>query len=145
MAEKALVQLLATLRTSQPSSYPRAANTLSQAKLHLCSLSALAPTAQTPSSAIPLAREVFEIGAILSIRAIGHLTSKGQSNADTIMAVREAFVRNVAQLRPFYELPLSTLYPANGPSAVSEYNTPESRNKVTGLYLLLLLTEGRYA
>jgi 26S proteasome regulatory subunit N12 len=149
MAEKALLALITQLRAAPPSAYPKSATLLSQAKIHLCQLSALAPTPQTPPSAIPLAREVYELGAILSIRAIGHLSSPQTTTpprknlGEMISAVREAFVRNVAQLRPFYELPTSVLYP-DGSGSVSVAGSSE-RNKVTGLYLLLLLTEGRYA
>ncbi|KAL3955926.1 hypothetical protein ACCO45_008772 [Purpureocillium lilacinum] len=58
--------------------------------------------------------------------------------AGALFAIRarnpEAFTRYVQQLQPFYELPSARLPP----------NLPE-RNKVTGLSLLLLLTQGRYA
>jgi CSN8/PSMD8/EIF3K family protein len=81
-------------------------------------LKALTPTASTPQNHLALARETYEQGALVSIR-----------NRKT-----DPFTRYVQQLQPFYELPASSLPP----------NLPE-RNKVTGLYLLLLLTQGRYS
>jgi len=65
-----------------------------------------------------LARDVYEAGALASIRA-----------KDS-----ESFTRYVSQLTPFYELPSSVL-PANN----------SERNKITGLRLLLLLTQGLYS
>ncbi|ROW07436.1 hypothetical protein VMCG_03737 [Cytospora schulzeri] len=71
---------------------------------------------------IPKAKDkddcTYEQGALYSIRARDP----------------DAFTRYVTQLAPFYELPASVLPP----------NLAE-RNRVTGLYLLLLLTQGRYA
>ncbi|CRK16382.1 hypothetical protein BN1708_017488, partial [Verticillium longisporum] len=46
----------------------------------------------------------------------------------------DAFTRYVHQLQPFYDL---------GPDALRP--NPAERNKITGLYMLLLLTQGRYA
>lgn len=119
MADRTLQQLLQTLK-SQGSSLPYAESSalLSKAKLALLQLNALTPTASTPQNLLALARETYEQGALASIRARNP----------------EAFTRYVQQLQPFYELPASSLPP----------NLPE-RNKVTGLYLLLLLTQGRYA
>lgn len=84
----------------------------------LLKLHALTPQINTPTSTLILAREVFEIGALASIRA---------EKADE-------FTRYVHQLTAFYELPADRL-----PGDKSE------RNKITGLYLLLLLTAGNYA
>jgi 26S proteasome regulatory subunit N12 len=146
MAEQALAKIITQLRSAPAASYPKTAPLIAQAKIHLCTLSALAPTPQTPAAAIPLAREVFELGALLAIRAIGHLLTQrrlGGLDADEVVSsIRDAFARNFAQLRPFYELPVSVLYPSG--SGGSGGGSSE-RNKVTGLYLLLLLTEGRYA
>ncbi|EJT75189.1 26S proteasome non-ATPase regulatory subunit 8 [Gaeumannomyces tritici R3-111a-1] len=130
MAEKQIQQILTKLRSAQLA-YPDAAKLLSKAKLLLLQLGALTPTIATPSAAavgaspstsqpasqLALARETYEQGALYSIRA---------RDAD-------GFVRYVRQLSPLYELPASSLPP----------NLPE-RSKVTGLYLLLLLTQGRY-
>lgn len=133
MAERQLQQILSQLKSqSSTLSYTDAAPLLSKAKLQLLKLNALspAPTATTtsstqqqqqqqpPQSVLALARETYEQGALYSIRARDP----------------EAFNRYVAQLAPFYELPASVL-----PPSLAE------RNRVTGLYLLLLLTQGRYA
>jgi 26S proteasome regulatory subunit N12 len=119
MADRTLTQVINQLKSQGASlSYPEASKLLSKAKLLLLQLNALTPTASTASHLLPLARETYELGALLSIRAKNP----------------EAFTRYVQQLQPFYELP----------SAVLPINLPE-RNKVTGLYLLLLLTQGRYA
>jgi 26S proteasome regulatory subunit N12 len=116
MAERQLTQILTQLKSS-PLPYTDASTLLSKAKLLLLNLSALTPSASTPPSLLALARDTYEQGALASIRA---------KNSD-------AFTRYVNQLSPFYELPTNVL-PAGS-----------ERNKVTGLYLLLLLTQGRYA
>lgn len=119
MADRALQQIIQTLKSQGPSlPYSESSALLSKAKLALLKLNALTPTQSTPQNLLALARETYEQGALVSIRA---------RNPD-------AFTRYVQQLQPFYELPASSLPP----------NLPE-RNKVTGLYLLLLLTQGRYA
>ncbi|CAK7208455.1 regulatory particle non-ATPase [Sporothrix bragantina] len=121
MAERKLGQILTQLKSSR--TYPEQAKLLSKAKLALLQLGALTPSLTTdsgsavPASVLTLARETYEQGALCSIRA---------QDAD-------AFTRYVQQLAPFYALPGAVLPP----------NVAE-RNKVTGLYLLLLLTEGRY-
>lgn len=116
MAAKDLQTLLQKLR--QCRDYATASPYLSQAKLTLLKLSSLTPTPTSQPATLLLAREVFEIGAILSIKA---------KQADV-------FTRYVSQLQPFYELPASTL---------PREKTQQA--KVTGLYLLLLLTKGDYA
>lgn len=115
MAERTLQQIITQLKGNP--SYDQASSLLSKAKLSLLQLKALTPTSSTPSNLLSLARDVYELGALTSIRA---------RNPD-------AFTRYVQQLQPFYELPSSQLKP-----------NPDARNKVTGLYLLLLLTQGRY-
>ncbi|CAK7239979.1 MAG: regulatory particle non-ATPase [Sporothrix thermara] len=121
MAERQLSQILTQLKSSR--TYPEQAKLLSKAKLALLQLGALTPALTTdsgsavPASVLALARETYEQGALCSIRA---------QDAD-------AFTRYVQQLAPFYTLPGAVLPP----------NVAE-RNKVTGLYLLMLLTEGRY-
>lgn len=120
MADQQLQQILTQLKSTP--NYADARTLLSKAKLLLLKLNALSPapsTSSQPSQTIlALARETYEQGALHSIRARDP----------------EAFTRYVTQLAPFYELPAAVLPP----------NLPE-RNKVTGLYLLLLLTQGRYA
>lgn len=119
MADRQLQQILTQLKSQSASlSYPDAASLLSKAKLLLLQLNALTPSTAASPQLLALARETYEQGALYSIRA---------KNPD-------AFTRYVSQLSPFYELPAAVLPP----------NLPE-RNKVTGLYLLLLLTQGRYA
>lgn len=115
-AERSLQTILTQLQRPLP--FPEANTLLSKAKLALLQLNALTPTPQSSPTKLALARDIYEAGAFASIRA---------RNPD-------AFLRYVSQLQPFYELDPSTLKPS-----------VESRNKVTGLYLLLLLTQGRYS
>ncbi|KAH8887031.1 26S proteasome non-ATPase regulatory subunit Rpn12 [Thozetella sp. PMI_491] len=118
MAERQLTQILSQLKAKASSlSYAESASLLSKAKLLLLQLNALTPATSTNPAQLALARETYEQGALASIRARNP----------------EAFTRYVSQLAPFYELP-SSIVPPN----IAE------RNKVTGLYLLLLLTQGRY-
>ncbi|QPG93892.1 hypothetical protein C2857_003394 [Epichloe festucae Fl1] len=118
MGDRNISQILAQLKHSPSMSYPEATALLSKAKLALLSLNALTPTHSSSPQLLALARETYEQGALFAIRA---------RNPD-------GFTRYVQQLQPFYELPSTILTP----------NLPE-RNKVTGLSLLLLLTQGRYA
>ncbi|APA13467.1 hypothetical protein SS1G_07914 [Sclerotinia sclerotiorum 1980 UF-70] len=118
MSERDLQTILQKLK-SPSTSYQESSSLLSKAKLTLLKLNALTPQASTPSSILSLAREVFETGALVSIRA------KDPA----------AFTRYVHQLTPYYELP------ADNFSAKSS----GEKNKITGLYLLLLLTQGDYA
>ncbi|KAM0324562.1 hypothetical protein ACHAQA_007947 [Verticillium albo-atrum] len=119
MADRALQQILSQLQTQGSSlSYADASALLSKAKLALLKLNALTPSPTTPAAHLPLARDLYEQGALASIRA---------RNPD-------AFTRYVHQLQPFYDLPPDALRP-----------NPAERNKITGLYMLLLLTQGRYA
>ena len=117
MAEQSLSQIVTQLKSS-PLPYPEASTLLSRAKIHLLNLGALTATPTAPPHILPLARSLYEQGALASIRARD----------------APAFTRYVQQLQPFYELPPSVLAPDMA-----------ERNKVTGLYLLLLLTQGRYA
>ena len=115
-----LEKTLHTLRTSPPLNHPeQISSLLSTAKRSLLRLNCLIPTFTTPAKHLTLARSVLEIGACLSIR----------------LQDPDAFTRYVQQLAPFYELP------------DERYDPPSSgdRRKVTGLYLLLLLTKGDYA
>lgn len=117
MADRELTSLLQKLKVSR--SYPESSSLLSKAKIQLLKLHALTPQPTTPPALLVAAREVFEHGALLSIRA------KDPS----------AFTRYVHQLTPFYELPAEK---------VGGHGEGE-RKKITGLYLLLLLTQGDYA
>ncbi|KAK4146652.1 SAC3/GANP/Nin1/mts3/eIF-3 p25 family-domain-containing protein [Dichotomopilus funicola] len=121
MADRDLSKILARLRSAPPSApYPEVAALLSRAKLLLLKLNALTPAPTTTPQHLALARDVYEQGALASIRAKDP----------------EAFTRYVAQLRPFYELLDATQ--SGKKEAAGE------RNKITGLYLLLLLTQGLY-
>lgn len=127
-----LNSVLHQLRSSPPSSPEKTTALLSTAKRSLLTLNALLPTPQTPPHLLYLARELLETGALLSISL--HQT--------------DAFTRYYQQLLPFYELP---------PSAFSKKQQQQhhhdeddehdksQRSKITGLYLLLLLTQGDYA
>ncbi|KAK5624986.1 hypothetical protein RRF57_000702 [Xylaria bambusicola] len=119
MAERALQQIISQLKSHPNAPYNEASKLLSKGKLALLQLKAVNPSPSTPSSHLALARDLYEAGALFSIRA---------KNA-------EVFTRYVSQLQPFYELADDS---ESGSSS-------ENRNKVTGLYLLLLLTQGRYA
>lgn len=116
MAERQLAQLVKSLQSGS-ASYSTASSALSKAKLLLLQLKALTPSTNMPGSLFTLARATYEQGALYSIRA---------KKAD-------AFTRYVSQLEPFYTIPL-----AKGVTP-----SPD-QNKITGLYLLLLLTQGRY-
>lgn len=93
------------------------ASLLPRAKIALLKQNALTPTPQTPTKTLQAARDIFELGALISIR-----------NKDS-----EGFTRFVAQLQPFYDLPSKDL------------KASTERNKITGLYLLLLLVKGDYS
>lgn len=90
---------------------------LQKAKLILLHQNALIPSEDVPVNLLKTSRAVLEVGALLAIRT---------KNS-------EAFVRYYSQLQPFYEWPSLQ----SSPSA--------NRSQVTGLYLLLLLSQGDYA
>jgi 26S proteasome regulatory subunit N12 len=116
MSERDLQDVLRKLKSSH--SYQDSLSLLSKAKITLLKLHALTPLPTTSPSILHAAREIFETGALLSIRAKDP----------------DAFTRYVHQLTPFYELRPERLNPANS-----------EKNKITGLYLLLLLTQGNYS
>lgn len=119
MAEKELASVLQQLhQTLKSHNYQQSTSLLGKAKIALLHLNALIPQEKTPRKHLQLARETLELGAIISIRL-----------KDT-----ESFTRYFQQLQPFYSLPEATL-PKEGSNS----------SKVTGLYLLLLLSEGDYA
>ena len=117
-ADRSLQPIIQKLQSNPQMPYPEATSLLSKAKILLLKQGALTPTASVPADKLTQARDVYEAGALFSIRA---------RDAD-------AFTRYVAQLQPFYEQQQTSSSAAGG-----------ERNKVTGLYLLLLLTQGRYA
>jgi hypothetical protein len=119
MADKELQTALQQLRQMlQSRNYQQSTALLSKAKMALLSLNALIPQEKTPRKQLQSARETLELGAIISIRL-----------KDTV-----SFTRYFQQLQPFYSLPEAVL-PQDGGHA----------SKVTGLYLLLLLSDGDYA
>ena len=122
MAVNASKDLEATLhklsQTLSSHDYKQCPMLLSRAKISLLSLNALTPLPSTPSSHLILARQTLEFGALISIR----------------LQDPDAFTRYYTQLTPFYSLPSSTLSSSNS-----------QQSKITGLYLLLLLTKGDYA
>ena len=93
---------------------------LSRAKRDLLQQNALIPTSSTPPELLSQAREILELGAITSIR---------QGDAPS-------FTRYYQQLQPFYDnerhLQATSSYQPNN----------RQRSKITGLYLLLLLSVG---
>lgn len=108
-------QLHQALSSRNPSNGP---SLLSRAKLALLHLNALIPTPKTPQQHLVAAREVLELGAMLSIR----------------LQDPDGFTRYFQQLQPFYALPANVLSKEKSNSS-----------KITGLYLLLLLSQGDYA
>lgn len=114
-----LTTLLSQLNSQPPPSPERITSLLSSAKRTLLNLDALIPTPTTPPQVLSLARSVLETGALLSIRLLQP----------------DAFTRYLQQLLPFYELP---------PRSFDDGSSGQ-RSKITGLYLLLLLTKGDYA
>jgi hypothetical protein len=116
---RSLVSHLQSLLTAPSVGKDSTITLLSRGKLALLHLNALLPTPETPASLLTYAREILELGALLSIRI---------QDAD-------GFIRYFQQLQPFYQLPDSRF-------AGSEES--RSRAKITGLYLLLLLSQQDY-
>ena len=119
MSTSPLTSILNQLHKSNLSNPQEVSSLLTKAKRQLLTLNALLPSPSTPPHLLSLARQTLEIGALLSIR----------------LHEPDAFTRYYQQLLPFYELPNSSF----------EGNNSGQRSKVTGLYLLLLLTKGDYA
>ena len=105
-----------TSHSIKPNTLSQAPQLLSRAKLSLLRLNALIPSDDSSAEHLALARETLELGAFISIRL-----------RDT-----DAFTRYFQQLQPFYALPARSRKQSN-------------ESKVTGLYLLLLLSQGDYA
>lgn len=119
MSTSKLTNILSQLQNSNLSDPKEVSSLLTQAKRQLLTLNALLPSPSTPPHLLSLARRTLETGALLSIR----------------LHEPDVFTRYFQQLLPFYELPTSSF----------EGNNSGQRSKVTGLYLLLLLTKGDYA
>lgn len=122
MADKELKQIIQQLHATKPATLAQAPQLLSRAKLALLHLNALLPTETSSADHLALARETLELGAFLSIRL-----------RDT-----DAFTRYFQQLQPFYALPAPK-------SSAAKRAHHSNESKVTGLYLLLLLSVGDYA
>lgn len=121
MAEAELQHVLRQLSgTLKSHDYSASASLLSKAKVSLLHLNALIPSTRTPQHHLILARETLELGALISIR---------QNNEQS----PGSFTRYFQQLQPFYALPPSQL-PRDG----------SQQSKITGLYLLLLLSASDY-
>ncbi|OJD30570.1 proteasome regulatory particle subunit [Diplodia corticola] len=118
MADKELQTITQQLQTALRSNPSAATPLLSRAKVTLLKHNALLPTASSPPQHLLAAREILELGALLSIK---------QQDPD-------GFTRYFHSLQPFYQLPERVL-PRRGSGA----------SKITGLYLLLLLSQGDYA
>lgn len=95
-------------------------NLMSRAKRTLLLQNALIPTPSASPELIALAREILELGALASIR---------QTDAPT-------FTRYYQQLQPFYDLERDS-----SNSGKVDIKTSQ-RSKITGLYMLLLLSMG---
>jgi 26S proteasome regulatory subunit N12 len=121
MAEAELQNISRQLQQALHShNYQQCQQLLARAKVALLHLNALIPSPQTPTNHLAAAREILELGAIVSIRM-----NNEQSP--------ESFTRYFQQLQPFYALPASRL-----PTQHSQ------QSRVTGLYLLLLLSTSDY-
>ncbi|OQO11352.1 hypothetical protein B0A48_05608 [Cryoendolithus antarcticus] len=121
MAEKELKSIIAHLQSLKPNNLSTAPSLLSRAKLALLKLDALIPSSKTSPAHLELAQTVLELGAFASI----HLR-------DT-----DSFTRYYQYLQPFYSLQTGSKHGRGKKGG--------NREKVTGLYLLLLLSGGDYA
>ena len=90
---------------------------LQKAKLALLQHNALIPSPAAAPQNLTTARSILEAGALLSIRSRDP----------------QSFIRYYSQLQPFYDYPDLQKHPST------------SRSKITGLYLLLQLSQGDYA
>ncbi|KAL2000919.1 hypothetical protein VTN02DRAFT_2456 [Thermoascus thermophilus] len=99
-----------------------AVNLLSRAKRTLLQQNALIPTPSTPPQLLSLAREVLELGALTSIR---------REDAPS-------FTRYYQQLQSFYDAERHIEATTGGVDL-----STSQRSKITGLYLLLLLSVGQ--
>ncbi|EEH38638.1 26S proteasome non-ATPase regulatory subunit 8 [Paracoccidioides lutzii Pb01] len=126
MANHELPAIIAELQSKlQSKQLGKATELLSNAKRTLLKLNALVPMPSTPPELISLAREIFELGAIASLR-INDYTS---------------FTRYYQQLQPFYDKERELEVTES--ASVAQLNLKTSqRSKITGLYLLYLLSLG---
>lgn len=116
MAPNELASIIQQLETNiRKGDNKTSSSLLSRAKIALLHQHALIPSSSTPPKVLEQAQYVLELGALISIR-----------HKDP-----QAFTRYFQQLQPFYN--------SAPPTSKSQ------RSKVTGLYLLLLLSLGDYA
>lgn len=94
---------------------------LSRAKRTLLQQNVLFPSASTPAQVRSQAREILELGAITSLRQMDSAS----------------FIRYYQQLQPFYDIERDT-----STSKSQDSSKTSQRSKITGLYLLLLLSSG---
>jgi hypothetical protein len=116
MAESEVKNIISQLESLKANQLSQAPHLLSRAKLGLLKLGTLVPTEESEPKHLHLAVSVLELGALISIRL-----------KDT-----DAFTRYYQQLQPFYAL------------EVPDRKEKSNQSKVTGLYLLLLLSVGDY-
>lgn len=132
MAEAELRELVQQLQAGLHSrAYGSAPAQLARAKQLLLRLDALLPTPTTPPARLALARDTLELGALVSIR----------------LRDPPAFTRYVGQLQPLYAMPAELFGGGSGSGGGGGGGSPVHGNKakITGLYLLLLLSQGDYA
>ncbi len=122
MAENELQQIISQLDSIKANNLSQAPQLLSRGKIALLNLNALVPSEKSQARHLALACHLLELGALISIKL-----------EDT-----DAFTRYFQQLQPFYSLP-----PERWSNQVPSRTSNQS--KVTGLYLLLLLSVGDYA
>lgn len=120
MSESDVKKTIQQLHSLSENNLSNASALLSRAKISLLKLHALVPNASTSHQHLALAREVLEIGAFVSIR----------------QRDPESFTRYFQQLQPFYSLPHDRW---------GSHDKHGNQSKITGLYLLLLLSQGDYA
>lgn len=128
MAYEELQGLISELQSSlSKGQLDHALTLLSRGKRALLQLNALIPSPTTPPQLFSLAREVLELGAITSIR---------QGDAPS-------FTRYYQQLQPSYDVERHLASGQGGSDAQTRVDLKTSqRSKITGLYLLLLLSMG---
>lgn len=122
MADSEVRQIISQLDNLKSSNLSQAPQILSKGKLALLKLDALVPSEDSEPRSLLLGCHILERGALISIRL-----------RDT-----DSFTRYYQQLQPFYAIPAGAWSSRTG-------GKPTSQSKITGLYLLLLLSLGDYA
>lgn len=116
MASNDIQSTLTQLQSLSASNLSNATQLLSKAKLQLLHLNALVPTTSSSPQHLIIARQVFETGALIAVR----------------QRDQRAIARYYQQLQPFY-------------TSSSIDHSGSQQSKITGLYLLSLLSQGEYA